>query len=1088
MAKVITSHSNYVLRRKAQATSLGTIYERDWMTVSEMDGFAPGLLPVYQSGNFKITINGEATPRKKYSYSNWIKNGEDEFWTLDNTDVIEVKVDKTVLKPNYTSLLDFAYYGSAKELIRASVTDIIKKFPAEVYFSDSTYEILKGEEIVDLKYYGDENGLASQSFTLYQVENPFGIDFGSVYKEPLPDDNVDRFICQSAYKYEVIYHEGQADERRFNLCWDVNNLNVKCTGIDPTKYIVVNSTASVTNPDESKFYLVQDSVTSAYTKFKKYLYFPETSSWEDAGDYYLYDYTLLYTANLGFTTVYGLSVDGKEMLFHDGSCTGFHIRMKDEYIEEAFEKFDDFERALLNRDTVPTYKITLETPRETDKGYVFSYEDYVWPTVNGWNIDVTDAAYQSYIDSLIAVAEYYDEYKSDSIIRAYTHETITNFDWTTAYDTEEPEINDIPIETEYMTNILRVYGRQFDDLKRYLENIKFTANVSYNEQNNIPDNILSKMLEYNGWDVKNVGPLESNTIGTDVGYPGENRFATSEDANIEFMKRLALNSRSILSRKGTRAGLKMMYSLFGIPEKGSVKHAYSGNTTYETGYTISEYDVLATKFPNGAQIDEIRNINEKKDSFYREYKETQDDLTGLLVSEIDVVNNQGTEIEYLVPWHNKELKYDSTPYFQMFGGWGKRNKHPLGFALTPNIKEVGGNTNIYNFGIYDETRKNVNIANHSYELATLIGESVFDGEVYYVIDVEPFLNDNTGVTVDEVSHYFVCRPSGYSTTRPVIRYDADYEWVPVYFSDFALDEDELGFARNAARVLYAESINDVVKANNPHNGKTVYDDGAEYFNYYEKIFHAADANEDYFSQYKASLAEQNALILYKNRFVNPENPINQIPDVTTGCSTYGFGVYNNGQLNLSEDNKKIWFFIREDTEDNWSSGIYKRQGANGQWGTINTATDFALTVQDADETFSPYKITDLSRGGNSELSSYSVLNSKKLVITYNLSEYYRDYVTNVVEPYIKQLAPSTTILEFVWNTVESQSTGTCRSEVFGMVGDDPTVFGVLSDDEISNRSSSLSLSPSSRRVSSTTTRTKLDVKSKNIDNNSIGVK
>ena len=59
MAKLRKSYSNYTLRKKRQLTSKGSIYERDWMTVSELDGFAPGTLPVYASGNFKMVVNND---------------------------------------------------------------------------------------------------------------------------------------------------------------------------------------------------------------------------------------------------------------------------------------------------------------------------------------------------------------------------------------------------------------------------------------------------------------------------------------------------------------------------------------------------------------------------------------------------------------------------------------------------------------------------------------------------------------------------------------------------------------------------------------------------------------------------------------------------------------------------------------------------------------------------------------------------------------------------------------------------------------------------------------------------------------------
>ena len=122
MAKLVKSVSNYVLRRKIQNTTLGSIYERDWMTVSEMDWYAKGLLPIWQSGNFKMTINPDSPARKRYSYGNWEKKEDEEFWTLENTDTVEVKVDVAVLKPKYSSITDFAYYGSATELVQASVS------------------------------------------------------------------------------------------------------------------------------------------------------------------------------------------------------------------------------------------------------------------------------------------------------------------------------------------------------------------------------------------------------------------------------------------------------------------------------------------------------------------------------------------------------------------------------------------------------------------------------------------------------------------------------------------------------------------------------------------------------------------------------------------------------------------------------------------------------------------------------------------------------------------------------------------------------------------------------------------------------
>lgn len=55
---------------------------------------------------------------------------------------------------------DFAYYGSAVELVRASLTDIILRFPAELYFTSNTTKP---------KSWGIDE-------TRYYVENDYGIN------------------------------------------------------------------------------------------------------------------------------------------------------------------------------------------------------------------------------------------------------------------------------------------------------------------------------------------------------------------------------------------------------------------------------------------------------------------------------------------------------------------------------------------------------------------------------------------------------------------------------------------------------------------------------------------------------------------------------------------------------------------------------------------------------------------------------------------------------------------------------------------------------------------------------------------------
>ena len=138
MGKYIKSYSNYVLKTKHQNTNDGTIYERDITTIGGRDQFAKGQVPIYKTGNFVITINNDNNVYKKNSEKDWHRSDAGEIWTLDVLKYFE-KDEKTsddrkiVIKNDYYDLRDFAYYGSCTELVNASIKDIIKNYPGELF-------------------------------------------------------------------------------------------------------------------------------------------------------------------------------------------------------------------------------------------------------------------------------------------------------------------------------------------------------------------------------------------------------------------------------------------------------------------------------------------------------------------------------------------------------------------------------------------------------------------------------------------------------------------------------------------------------------------------------------------------------------------------------------------------------------------------------------------------------------------------------------------------------------------------------------------------------------------------------------------
>ena len=1115
MAELRKSHSNYILRKKRQLTTKGAIYERDWMTVSEMDGFAPGTLPVYASGNFKMTINNERTGKKKYSFSNWVLNENgDENWTLSMIKNEDLRIRSELIKPNYSSILDFAYYGSCVELIKGSVNHILKWYPGEIYAGTRT-----------IAYYDDQG---TRHAIENVVENPFNIDVVSAYIRRDKVENPYRYFALSWDKYEVVDDSGNTYPI---LAWYPGNVNkdacangdsaftdvriyierncedegtsssTECpddnlTGrvVDRNREVIVpvgncfpGQEPSLYKPKLQKIVKDIHEYNNPYYSIPGYvdendpnaIWLPLNNPPEDNGGYSKKYSTRLIkvekepsdreTTQVSGNTAYvwggesaakeetalipfialeprpgidptqcdsiilnGVIVDG--IVYITSNQTGLHIKLQDKYIDEIFDSFDDFEKVLLNRDTKPKYKATFITPEETDRGVIAYEKSYTWPVLEGkWNLDFESGRYTAYINGLLYIATYYDDCRADNIWRSYTHESIKNFDWTTPRDTYVPEIEGHLIDVERMEAILKVCGRQFDDLKRYIENIKFTVNVSYDSKNNMPEKNMAKFLEMCGWEVKNVSPINDNSILHVEEYPGIYVKYTPEDANLEFLKRMILNSRNLLSKKGTRAGIEEMYSMFGLFE---VSHGYEypGNGS---GFTIDEFEAFATNYISSESDDygTVYRMNQEKDGFQTQFEKEFDDFCGLMAGQIAV-----GDIQYIIPWYNLYSDYDGYPYYQMFGGWGKRQRKDIRLMLAPRVPEIYSDSA---FTIYDETVKNIKVVENFKELnRTPIG-FLEEGDIFYVLNMTEAY-EFYGCEDGNDSHYVFFTGNTYDFDR-VVPYNDDYNWCLVSNSEFTGTTINTWYAK---KIVYMESIHDVSAGNNPHNGKGKYDGGKEYFKYYDELFKGA-IDEDMFKDYRERVQAENSRRHYDNRF-----RANKLPDVVDESDTVSGISFNVTEL--VQDNSKIWYFL------SWDSGIYdlerRNSAGNVEWSdngfsVLNkvpfnfdepnkkdkefvgvTQDDFPLSVEErtcqnepivdtastitySGETLDiPASIQEYRNGFPSDdVLSYSVINTKNIRITYHLPWEMEDYITNVVEFYVKQLIPSTAIVEFVWD-------------------------------------------------------------------------
>lgn len=450
----IKNRSNYVKQTKHQLINGGSIWERDITTIGGLNGFGENQTPIYQSGNFILTVNTDNNVSRYFQKQKWEENNNGEVWTLNDVNVETNDGDtddtlKIVLKPDYYSLKSFAYYGSCVELVRASVSNIANTFPGELFFESGItvhYETKEKNEFKD-------NFLGGQEYNL--VDNPFDLDIHTTF------------------------------------------IDVKEQESNPLKYIAAN------NNWEKYDFISGDSVYPI----------SNITVITESGDCFSTGAKLatitISPKDSSNTTIYAYMNVGNEVTYLANSgTTSFSIRPKEKYLNQFYKSLDAFESILMNKDSDPKYTAVFEVTKENDYTLETTLKSFTFPTTyGGYNLAVNAVKYNHYINSLVEVADFYDEYYCDNLYRCMTHESIKNFDFSYTRSYEDGQTDAYIEGGEKFQNTLRLIAREFDEIKYYIDNIRNTTILTYDNIGNIPDYFLTDTLDVEGWDIVNVYPL-----------------------------------------------------------------------------------------------------------------------------------------------------------------------------------------------------------------------------------------------------------------------------------------------------------------------------------------------------------------------------------------------------------------------------------------------------------------------------------------------------------------------------------------------------------------------------------------------------
>jgi hypothetical protein len=282
-------------------------------------------------------------------------------------------------------------------------------------------------------------------------------------------------------------------------------------------------------------------------------------------EYPLVSFTPLTQPNTGELTI---KVEGNPFTTTGNTVNQYviyHIKPNKTQRDLFFNSLNDFESNLLNTFIIPQYTVTLKYPVESDDGVqLFQTTTLTWPTTDGYNLDFDTLAYASYVEELIEIAENSDISRSDLIARFLTSDSISDFDSIPTFYANRDETSGDKVK-----KLLRIYGRSFDDIKRYIDGIAFANTVTYDKSNNTPDIVLKNIARIIGWDLVS-SILENNLLQNYITtsrntYSGHTRGYTPIEAEYEMWRRIILNSPWIWKGKGHRKVLEFLTKFIGAP-------------------------------------------------------------------------------------------------------------------------------------------------------------------------------------------------------------------------------------------------------------------------------------------------------------------------------------------------------------------------------------------------------------------------------------------------------------------------------------------------------------------------------------------
>ena len=240
-----------------------------------------------------------------------------------------------------------------------------------------------------------------------------------------------------------------------------------------------------------------------------------------------------------------------------GYTSSYLIRPNNGIVEEFYNGLDELEIILMDRETIPKFQASLKVPKDLNGGSSTELvtEIVIWPTTkDGWNPQIMGIDFDTYLEQLSSIGNEIDNYKSNLIVRFLTAPQLFEFD--------TPE--------QKYEAINQIYGQSFDQVKKFIDNIAFMRNVTYDKINNVPDLLLKNRATTLGlstvslFDEKSL--QDSLYTRNNTQYIGLNIGKNLVETEYEFYRRILVNLAQLFKSKGTRMAIEFFLKFIGAPE------------------------------------------------------------------------------------------------------------------------------------------------------------------------------------------------------------------------------------------------------------------------------------------------------------------------------------------------------------------------------------------------------------------------------------------------------------------------------------------------------------------------------------------